>query len=212
MQDIEDSFSTKKKARVCLSNSQQPVTLYGIAASPASYCDCNWQAHGPHDLGDGGNRSFILTTGDNKQSGLRGLMDAVPQKSVLHPFSSTFPDLCLPTAASRKYAYADDTAIMHADGDWQAVAGLLSKDMATVDEHVQTRKFKIRTAKTVSAVFHLNNKEVKCELKVNFNNKTLPFCSEPTYLGHSLIVDADTSSSFAKSWHHGPHTWGGSLA
>jgi len=38
----------------------------------------------------------------------------------------------------------------------------------------------------VSAVFHLNNKEAKRELKVNFNNKTLPFCSEPKYLGVTL--------------------------
>jgi len=32
---------------------------------------------------------------------------------------------------------------------------------------------------TVSAAFHPNNKEVKRKLKVNFNNETLPFCSEP---------------------------------
>jgi len=30
----------------------------------------------------------------------------------------------------------------------------------------------------VSAAFHLNNKEAKPELKVKYNNKTLPFCSE----------------------------------
>jgi len=35
---------------------------------------------------------------------------------------------------SRKYAYADDLAIMHADGDWQGVEGVLSKDMATLGE------------------------------------------------------------------------------
>ena len=37
-----------------------------------------------------------------------------------------------------------------------------------------------------NGVFHLNNKETKCELKVNFNNETLPFCSEPKYLGVTL--------------------------
>jgi len=36
--------------------------------------------------------------------------------------------------------------------------------------------------KTVAALFHLNNKETERELKVNFNNETLPFCSEPKYL------------------------------
>jgi len=29
----------------------------------------------------------------------------------------------LPTTVSRKYTYADDLAIMHADGDWQLVEG-----------------------------------------------------------------------------------------
>jgi len=70
---------------------------------------------------------------------------------------------------------------MHADGDWQAVEGALSKDMATVGEYLQTWKLKLSTTKTVSAVFHLNNKEASRKLKVNLNNKTLPFCSEPKY-------------------------------
>jgi len=38
----------------------------------------------------------------------------------------------------------------------------------------------------VSAAFHLNNKEAKRELKVNFNNENLPFCSEPKYLEVTL--------------------------
>ena len=36
------------------------------------------------------------------------------------------------------------------------------------------------------AVFHLNNKEAKRELNVNFNNETLPFCSAPKYIGVTL--------------------------
>jgi len=76
--------------------------------------------------------------------------------------------------------------MMHADGDWQAVEGVLSKDMATIGEDLQTWKIKISTRKTVSAVFHLNNKEAKQrltfskhELKVNYNNKISPFCPKP---------------------------------
>jgi len=33
----------------------------------------------------------------------------------------------LPSTIPGKYAYADDLAIMHADGDWRAVEGVLSK-------------------------------------------------------------------------------------
>jgi len=64
--------------------------------------------------------------------------------------------------------------------------GVLSKDMATVNEYLQTWKLKFSTTKTVSAAFHLNNKEVKRELKVNHNNETLLFCSEPKYLWVTL--------------------------
>jgi len=94
--------------------------------------------------------------------------------------------LDLPTTVSRKYAYADNLAIMHADGDWQAVEGVLSKDMATIDENLRTWKLKLSTTETVSEVFHLNNKEAKRELKVSHNNETLPFCSKRKYLGVTL--------------------------
>jgi len=75
---------------------------------------------------------------------------------------------------------------MHADGEWQAVEDVLSKNMATVSEYLQTQKLKLSATKTVSAAFHLNNKEAKRELKVNYNNEILPFCSEPRYLGVTL--------------------------
>ena len=75
---------------------------------------------------------------------------------------------------------------MHADGDWLAVEGALSKDMVTLGEYLPTWKLKLITTKTVSTVFHLNNKEAKRELRVNFNNETLPFCSELKYLGVTL--------------------------
>ena len=56
---------------------------------------------------------------------------------------------------------------MHADGDWQTVEGVLSKDMTTVGEYLQTWKLKLNSTKAVLAVFHLNNNEAKCELKVS---------------------------------------------
>jgi len=133
-----------------------------------------------------GNRSFTLNTGISKRSRLPRLKDGVPQGSVLAPFLFNIYIYDLQNTVSRKYAYADDLAIMHADGDWQEVEGALSMDMATVGEYLPTWKLKLCTTKTVSAVFHLNNKEAKRELKVNFNNETLPFCSEAKYLGVTL--------------------------
>jgi len=62
------------------------------------------------------------------------------------------------------------------------VEGVENKDTATVSGYLQTWQLKLNTTKAVLAVCHLYNKESKRELKVNYNNKTLSFCSEPTYL------------------------------
>ena len=64
---------------------------------------------------------------------------------------------------------------------------VLTKDMATVGEYLQTWKLKLSTTKTVSAAFHRNKKEAKRELKFKYNNKTLHFCSEPKHLGVTLV-------------------------
>ena len=77
--------------------------------------------------------------------------------------------------------------------------GVLSKDMATAGEF-QTLKAKAQHHKTVSAAYHLNNKEAKPEMKVKFNNETLPFCSEPKYLGVTL----DRSLRHPPPWNDPP--------
>jgi len=88
---------------------------------------------------------------------------------------------------------------MHADGDWQAVERVLSKDTATVGEYLQTWKIKLSTTKTVSADFHLNNKKAKRELKVNHNNEILPLCPECKYLGVTVDRSLSHLSHFARS-------------
>jgi len=58
--------------------------------------------------------------------------------------------------------------------------------MASLGDYLLTWKLTLSTTKTVSTVFHFNNKEAKRELKINFVNESLPFCSEPKYLGVTL--------------------------
>ena len=83
---------------------------------------------------------------------------------------------------SRKFAYADDLALLHSSGNWKDLEGALSQDMSTLSAYLQTWRLKLSHTKTVMAAFHLNNREAKRELKVYNNGRLLPFCPTPTYL------------------------------
>ena len=87
---------------------------------------------------------------------------------------------------SRKFAYADDVALLHSSGNWKDLEGTLSQDMSTLSAYLQIWRLKLSHTKTVKAVFHLNNLEAKRELKVYNNGRLLPFCPTPTYLGVKL--------------------------
>ena len=121
------------------------------------------------------NRSFTLTTGYSKQSRLRRLKNGVPQGSVLAPLLFNIYTYDLPFMISRKFAYADDLALLHSSGNWKDLEGTLSQDMSTLSAYLQTWRLKLSHTKTVTAAFHLNNREAKRELKVYNNSRLLPF-------------------------------------
>ena len=58
--------------------------------------------------------------------------------------------------------------------------------MTTLSEYLQTWRLKLSYTKTVTAAFHLHDREAKRELKVCNIGKTLPFFPVPTYLGVKL--------------------------
>ena len=87
---------------------------------------------------------------------------------------------------SKKFAYADDLALLHSSGNWKDLKGTLSQDMSTLSAYLQTWRLKLNHTKTVMAAFHLNNREAKRGLKVYKNGRLLPFCPTPTYLGVKL--------------------------
>ena len=87
---------------------------------------------------------------------------------------------------SIKFAYADDLALLHSSGNWKDLEGTLSQDMSTLSAYLQTWRLKLSHTKTVTAAFHLNNREDKRELKVYNSGRLLPFCPTSTYLGVKL--------------------------
>ena len=129
-----------------------------------------------------GNRSLPLPPATANGAGYYASKTASHRDLSWPSFSSTSTSKTCQVASPETVStqvYADDLAIMHAGGDCQAVEEVLNKDMASVDEYLQTWKLKRNTTEMVSEVFHLNNKEAKREVKANLHNKTLPFRSNP---------------------------------
>ena len=129
------------------------------------------------------NRSFTLTTGDSKQSRLRRLKSGVPQGLVLASLLFNIYTYDLPSMISRKFAYTDDLTLLHSSENWKDLEGTLNQDMSTLSAYLQTWRLKLSHTKTVTAAFHLNNREAKREQKVFNNGRLLSFCPTPTYLG-----------------------------
>ena len=132
------------------------------------------------------NRSFILATGDSKPSRLLRLKNSLPQGSVLASLLFSIYIYDLPSITSKKYAYADDLAILYLSGDWKVLEKIPSENLIALSAYVQTWWLKLCHIKTVTAAFHLHNREAKRELKRNNNGKVLLFCPVSTYLGVKL--------------------------
>jgi len=64
-----------------------------------------------------GDRSFTIATSNDKRSRLQHLKNGIPHGSALVHLLLNLYISDLPTTVSRKYAYVNDLAIMHADGD-----------------------------------------------------------------------------------------------
>ena len=138
------------------------------------------------------NRSFALATGHSKQSRLRRLKNGVPQGSVMAPLLFNIYTYDFSSMISRTFAYADDLTLLNSSGNWKDLEGSLSQDMSTLSAYLQTWRLKLSHTKTVTAAFHLNNREAKRELKVYNKGRILQFCLTPTY----LWVKLDRSLTF----------------
>ena len=137
-------------------------------------------------------RSFTLTIVDSKQSRLRRLRNGLPQGSVLAPLFFNIYTYDLPSVTFKKYAYADDLTLLYASRDWKTVKDTLSQDITTVSVYLQTWRLKLSSTKTVTAAFHLDNREGKRELNLYNNGNLLPLFPVPTY----LEVKLDRSLTF----------------
>ena len=128
------------------------------------------------------NRGFTFTTGAGKESRLRRLKNGFPQGSILAPLLFNIYTYDLPVKVGRKFAYADNLAILHYASNWQALESTLTTDIATLSSNLYKQKLKLCTTKTWSAAFHLYNRKERLELDMFVNGRAPPLCAEPIYL------------------------------
>ena len=147
MQDIEDIFSAKRTGAmlVDLTAAYETVWHRGLTCKLLRLLPGSYTVRMNMELVD--NRSFTFATGDSKGCRLRRLKNGVPQGSVLARLLFNIYISDLANTDSRKFSYADDLAVMHADGDRQAMEGVLSKDLATIGKYLQSWKLKLSTTK-----------------------------------------------------------------
>ena len=119
-QNIEDSFEAKKKTGavfVDLTVAYDTVWHRGLTCKLLRLFPDKHMVRMIMELVR--NRSFTLTTGDSKRSRLRRMKNGVPQESVLAPLLFNIYVYDLPSTVSRRYAYADDLALLYSSDDWK---------------------------------------------------------------------------------------------
>ena len=142
-QNIEDSFEAKKKAGAVFINltaAYDTVWHRGLSCKLLRLLPDKHMVKMIMEVVR--NRSFTLTTnGDSKQSRLRCLKNGVLQGSVLAPLLFNIYTYDLPSMISRKFAYADDLALLHSSENWKDLEETLSQDMCTLSAYLQTWTF-----------------------------------------------------------------------
>jgi len=83
--------------------------------------------------------------------------------------------------------YADDIAMGFQGKTFEEIEKALRADLVRLSRYFTKWRLKPNAEKTVSCVFHLNNREANRHLKIRFNGKRIKHDKNPKYLG--VILD-----------------------
>jgi len=131
------------------------------------------------------NRRFRVHMGD-QVSAWRGQSNGLPQGSILSPtlFNLYIDDL--PGTESRKFIYTDDICCALQARSFVDLEKGLNPDMAKLSEFWDKWCLTPSVTKTVSSVFHLDNRHAAQELNIYLSGRRIKHDPHPVYLRVSL--------------------------
>lgn len=127
-------------------------------------------------------REFVVYI-NNEKSKKCILDNGLPQGSVLAPLLFNLYISDMPATTSRKFGYADDSAIATQSKSFHECEETLNKDLPLLEKYFKKWGLKPNPKKTESITFHLNNRQANYHLKVSFCGQTVKHNSHPKYLG-----------------------------
>lgn len=130
-------------------------------------------------------RTFKVIMGSNISS-QRKLKNGLPQGSVLAPLLFNLYIADMPETTSKKHGYADDWVLTTQCRSFEESEEVLTADLEKLSGYFRKWCLQPNASKTEVTCFHLNNKNAKRELRIQFENTMLNHNKAPKYLGVTL--------------------------
>jgi|UniRef100_A0A2S2QPE9 hypothetical protein len=131
------------------------------------------------------NRKFSVTHG-GKMSRYKTLHNGLPQGAVLSPMLFNIYTADMNDTVSRKFIYADDVALVTQATSFEEIESVLNVDVARLKNFFQKWYLKLNPNKSVTCIFHLNNREANRTLSIVADDQKITTEGTPKYLGVRL--------------------------
>jgi hypothetical protein len=180
---IENGFQRQKKSGAVfldLSSKYDTVWKRGLLLKLAKIIKCKTTLRLLENLIS--NKKFSVSL-NGKVSSYKILQNGLPQGSVLSPILFNTYTADIACKSSRKFIYADDVALVAQARTFTELEETLNDDLIIIQKYFRKWQLKLNPSKSVTKVFHLNNREVNRELKIQIDGENIVSEECPKYLG-----------------------------
>lgn len=130
-------------------------------------------------------RSFRVFIG-NRSSRVRVLNNGLSQGGVCAPIYFNLYTSDMPSTKSRKFGYADDSALAAQVRKFEEGERILQSDIRKMNKYYEKWCLRLNPRKTEVIMFHLNNQQASRQLNVYVDGVRIEHNFAPVYLGMPL--------------------------